>query len=134
VETDYAVTIGDCIMLLKIPVKIVNILACRWKLEYLNRSGRPLLNNGLVTRFPVSLSGWQTRSHDNACISRLFSRQQIKPSCSIRCSVSSRQRIILSGWLTELTDSEGSDNEMRDSEEDAGQKRSRTVKSEVVNL
>jgi hypothetical protein len=29
VETDYAVTIGDCIMLLKIPVKIVNILACR---------------------------------------------------------------------------------------------------------
>jgi hypothetical protein len=31
-------------------------------------------------------------------------------------------------------DSEGSDNELRDSEEDAGQKRSRTVKSEVVNL
>jgi hypothetical protein len=36
--------------------------------------------------------------------------------------------------MTELTDSEGSDNEMRDSEEDPGQKRSRTVKSEVVNL
>jgi hypothetical protein len=35
--------------------------------------------------------------------------------------------------LTELTDTEGSDNEMRDSEEDAGQERSRTVKSEVVN-
>jgi hypothetical protein len=33
-----------------------------------------------------------------------------------------------------LTDSEGSDNEMRDSEEDTGQKRSRTVKSEVINL
>jgi hypothetical protein len=59
VETDYAVTIGDSIMLLKIPVKIVNIMGCCWKLEYLNRSGRPLLNNGLVTRFPVSLSGWQ---------------------------------------------------------------------------
>jgi hypothetical protein len=49
-------------------------------------------------------------------------------------SFSSRQRIILRGWLTELTDSAGSDNEMRDSEEDAGQKRSRTVKSEVVKL
>jgi hypothetical protein len=45
-----------------------------------------------------------------------------------------RQRILLRGWLTELTDSEGSDKEMRDSEEDAGQKRSRAVKSEVVNL
>jgi hypothetical protein len=29
-------------------------------------------------------------------------------------------------------DSEGSDNEMRDSEEDAGQKRFRIVKSEVI--
>jgi hypothetical protein len=28
VETDYAVTIGDSIMLLKIPVKIVNIMGC----------------------------------------------------------------------------------------------------------
>jgi hypothetical protein len=52
---------------------------------------------------------------------------------SRRCSLFSRQRILLRGWLTELTDSEGSDNEMRDSEEDSGQKRSRTVKSEVVN-
>jgi hypothetical protein len=34
--------------------------------------------------------------------------------------------------VTELTDSEGSDNEMRDSEGDSGQKKSRTVKSEVV--
>jgi hypothetical protein len=34
--------------------------------------------------------------------------------------------------LTELTDSEGSDNEMRDSEEDAGQKTSRTLKSEMI--
>jgi hypothetical protein len=34
----------------------------------------------------------------------------------------------------ELTDSEGFDNEMRDSEEDAGQKGSRTVRSEVVNM
>jgi hypothetical protein len=41
--------------------------------------------------------------------------------------------ILLSGWLTELTDIEGSDNEKRGSEGDAGQKRSRTVKSEVVN-
>jgi hypothetical protein len=53
---------------------------------------------------------------------------ELNPS---RCSLSSRQRIIL-GWLTELTDSEGSDNVMRDSEEDAGQKRSRTVKSEAI--
>jgi hypothetical protein len=30
--------------------------------------------------------------------------------------------------------SEGADNEMRGTEEDAGEKRSRTVKSEVVNL
>jgi predicted alpha/beta hydrolase len=36
-------------------------VACRWKPEYLNRTGRPLLDNGSVTRFPVSLSGWQTR-------------------------------------------------------------------------
>jgi hypothetical protein len=36
--------------------------------------------------------------------------------------------------MTELTECEGSDNEMRDSEEDAKQERSRTVKSEVVNL
>jgi hypothetical protein len=39
---------------------------------YLNRSGRPLLGNGLVFRFSVSLSGSQTRSHDNAYIGRLF--------------------------------------------------------------
>jgi hypothetical protein len=42
--------------------------------------------------------------------------------------------ILLRGWLTELTDNEGSDNETRESEEDAGQRRSRRVKSEVVNL
>jgi hypothetical protein len=59
VETNYTVTIGDCMMLLKIPAKIVNIVARHWKLEYLNWSSRPLLDNGLVTRFPVSLSGWQ---------------------------------------------------------------------------
>jgi hypothetical protein len=53
---------------------------------------------------------------------------------STGCSLFSRQRINLRGWLTEPTDSEGSDYEVRDSEEDAGQKRSRTVKSEVVNL
>jgi hypothetical protein len=33
---------------------------------------------------------------------------------------------------TQLTDSEGSDNEMRECEKDAGQKRSKTVKSEMV--
>jgi hypothetical protein len=38
-----------------------------------------------------------------------------------RCSLSSRQRILLRGWLTELTDREGSDNEMSGSEENAGQ-------------
>jgi hypothetical protein len=75
-----------------------------------------LLDNGSVTRFPVSLFGWQTCSHDNAYIGRPFPRQRIKPNCSTRCSLSSRQRIILRGWLIELTDSEGSDNEMRGSE------------------
>jgi hypothetical protein len=110
-----------------------NIVACRWKPEYLNRNGRPLLDNGSVTRFLVSLSGWQTRSHDNSCLGRLFPRQRIKASCSLSCSLSSQKRILLQGWLTELTESEGSD-EMRESKEDAGQKRSRTVKSEVVNL
>jgi hypothetical protein len=79
-----------------------------------------------------------------AAVLRAFSRQRIKPNCPIKCSLSGPQRILLRGWLTELTDSEGSDNERRDSEEsdneitdsegDAGQKRSRTVKSEVVNL
>jgi hypothetical protein len=49
-------------------------------------------------------------------------------------SVHSANMILLRGWLTELTDSEGSDNETRESEEDAGQKKSRTVKREVVNL
>jgi hypothetical protein len=34
----------------------------------------------------------------------------------------------------EKRDSEGSNNETKDSEEDAGQKKSRTVKREVVNL
>jgi hypothetical protein len=76
---------------------------------------------------------WVTRSH-NAYIGRLFPRQRIIPNCSIRCSLSGQQRNILRGWLTELRESEGSDNKMRDSKEDAGQKRSRTVKSEVVNL
>jgi hypothetical protein len=51
-----------------------------------------------------------------------------------RCSVFSRQRILLRGWLTQLTDSEGSDIEMSDSEEDARWKRSRTVRSEVYLL
>jgi hypothetical protein len=48
------------------------------------------------------------------------------------CSLCSRHRILLRGWLAELSDSEGSDNEMRDSVEGTGQKGSRTVKSEVV--
>jgi hypothetical protein len=64
----------------------------------------------------------------------VFSRKRIKPNCSIKRSLSSRQRILLRERLTEPTDSEGSDKETRGSEEDAGQKRSRTVKSEVVNL
>jgi hypothetical protein len=59
----------------------------------------------------------------------VFVNGKLNPS---RCSLFSRQRILLIGWLTELTDSKGSDNETRDSEEDAGQKRSRTVKSEVI--
>jgi hypothetical protein len=111
------------------------IVACRWKPEYLNRSGRPLLDNGSVTRYPVSLSGWQLNTFTRQGIPRqTFPTQRIKPNCSIRCSLSGPQRIISRGWLTELMDSEGSDNEMRDSEEDAGQKRSRTVTSEAVNL
>jgi hypothetical protein len=51
------------------------------------------------------------------------------------------QRVILREWLTEFTESEGSDNEMRNSseqrnqsEEDGRWKRSRTVKSEVYVL
>jgi hypothetical protein len=42
--------------------------------------------------------------------------------------------MLLREWLTELTDSEGSDNEMRESEEDIRQKMSTTVISEVVYL
>jgi hypothetical protein len=57
-----------------------------------------------------------------------------KLNLSRRCSLFSRKRILVREWLTELTESEGSDNEMRDSEEDAGEKRPRTVKSEDVNL
>jgi hypothetical protein len=51
---------------------IVLIIFILWraarKPEYLNLSGRPLLDNGSVTRFPVTLSGWQTRSRGNAYI------------------------------------------------------------------
>jgi hypothetical protein len=36
--------------------------------------------------------------------------------------------------ISESVESEGSDTEMRDSEDDVGQKMSRTVKSEAVNL
>jgi hypothetical protein len=46
-----------------------NILWCAaWKQKYLNLSGRPLLDNSSVTRFPVSLSGWQLNT---------FTRQRI---------------------------------------------------------
>jgi hypothetical protein len=48
-----------------------------WKLEYLNRSGRPFLDNGSVTRFPVSLSGWQLNTFTRQRIHRqMFPAQQ----------------------------------------------------------
>jgi hypothetical protein len=54
-------------------INIKNIVAYRLKAElYVNRSGRPLLDNGSETGVPVSLSGWQMRSRDNAYIGRLF--------------------------------------------------------------
>jgi hypothetical protein len=60
------------------------------------------------------------RKQEMEGFNRVFSLQSVKD--------------YLKGQMTELTDSEGSNNEMRDSEEDPGQKRSRTVKSEVLNL
>jgi hypothetical protein len=81
---------------------------------YLNRSGRPHLDKGNVA-------------------------SQLNPSG--RCSLCSPQRILLRGWLTELTGGEGSDDSMRDSEESvesrnpfSGERRRRRTEESKVNF
>jgi hypothetical protein len=84
-------------------VNIVNILwRTALKLEYLNQIGRPLLDNGSVTGFPVSLSGWQTRSRDNVYIDRCFLHNggvvfvtTDKPKYSTRCSLLGWRKSVL---------------------------------------
>jgi hypothetical protein len=110
------------------------------KFWHFNQMGGTVKAHDAIPSHPANAG--VTKMNCPACAHHSFSQNNVecrwKPAYLNRSAHpmlynSSVTRFLLRGWLTELTDSEGSDNEMRCSE-DAGQKRSRIVKSEVVNL
>jgi hypothetical protein len=94
----------------------------------MSQSGRPLLCNVHSQNAYFSGNGVCKRFRDNA----LMKHRSETVGHGIIYTVRRSDRRDRTVKISESVDSKGSDNEMRDGEEDASWKRSRAVKSEVI--